>query len=621
MGPDAVAEDAAERAGLSEGALAPWLPAPAGESRAVAAATHPELVLNVLIVDQEPGFLGLAGLLARAPDTRFAVERASGVEAGLRRLAAGGLDACLVASRLPGRDGLEFARLAQARGFEVPMILIGEATGAGEVAGATPVRRRMDLDSLEVGAADYLERAELAPDEPGAARLERALRFAVARRRQLARLDRLAQFDPLTGLANRALFQDRLERALATARRQGSRIAVMVLDLNGFKPVNDRLGHGAGDELLQVVADRLAGRLRQTDTAARLGGDEFAVCAEHLAKPEDAPLVAQKLLDALGPPITLAGGQALVTGSLGVALFPGDAEDAATLLRHADAAMYRAKSEGGNRCRFHDPRLDGRMRQGALVEAGLRQALESDALALHFEPQVTLGRGALGLAASVHWRHPELGLADAVRLRAMAEDTGLAEALTDWLIRAACGHAREWQEAGFERVHVAVPILSRRQLAWSGLESRVQVLLRASGLAPGRLELELGERLLAQELQAGSGVLPALKRQGLRLALHDFGSGEISLAVLRDAPLDTVKLSPALLRGTPDDARQTATATSVVRLARRLGLRVVAAGVENPAQLHMLRREGCTAVQGPMSCPPLPASACLDWLREADLRG
>jgi EAL domain-containing protein (putative c-di-GMP-specific phosphodiesterase class I) len=325
-------------------------------------------------------------------------------------------------------------------------------------------------------------------------------------------------------------------------------------------------------------------------------------------------------LKALSPPVDLGGATATVTGSLGVALFPTDAADAATLLRLADEAMYRAKDEGGNRCRFHDPQLDGRMQQGVLIEADLGRALEAGDLALHFQPQVTLAPGELGLAASVHWRHPELGLASGEQVRAMAEATSLVEPLTDWLIRAACRHARAWQDAGFERFHVAVPILSRRQLAWSGLAERVRDLLGKAGLAPERLELEVSEGLAAQDLEIGGGTLAALKGQGVRLALDAFGGGRAPLALLTDVPLDTVKLARSLLRGTPEHPRRTALVGSMVRLARRLGLRVVAEGVENQGQLHMLRREGCDAVQALMSCPPLPAAACLDWLREATAR-
>jgi diguanylate cyclase (GGDEF)-like protein len=581
--------------------MAAWLPAPPLEA-GTETAWPP---IRVLLVDDERHERErLERLLGLAEATRFEVAGVANVEAALQSLAAGGPEAVLVDQSLPGRDGLALIALAERRGFEVPMILMGTSSA-----------RRIDLEGLEIGIADYLDKAELTP-----ARLERCLRFAVERQRRRQRLDRLTQFDALTGLANRSLYLDRLERAIASARRQGGHVAVMIMDLNGFKAVNDRLGHGAGDRLLQVVGDRLAGRLRQTDTAARLGGDEFAICAEHLARPEDAPLVARKLLEAVSPAIDLDGEAAFVTGSLGVALFPGDGDDAAGLLRLADAAMYRAKAEGGNRCRFHDERLDARLSEGTRAQSALRRALEADELTVHFQPQVSFGAAELGLAVWLHWRHPELGLVDAAQIRALAEDTGLVEPLTDWLIRTACGHAGEWQKAGFERVHVAVPVLSRRQLGWSRLADRVGAILAGTGLAPERLELEIPEALLMQEVAGGSAVLRALDALGVRLAVDGFGAGPMSLTLLNEAPIDTVKLSRRLVGGTPDDRRRTAVLRAVIRLCRELGLRVVADGPEGHAQLQLLRREGCHAVEALMSGPPLPAAACLTWLRHASGR-
>jgi diguanylate cyclase (GGDEF)-like protein len=615
-GPEASPAD-----GLREAPRHPWTGAGGSavvpldsHRRPPAEAPRPELelpprskpLLRVLVVDDaQDDFLLVRDLLTRAPDTRFRVEWASTFDAGLRRLAAETYDGCLVDFELGGRDGLEFLRLAQHRGFETPIVLT-----AGQA------EHRVDLEAMELGAADFVDKEEFDVE-----RLERTLRFAVARRRAAERLGRLAQYDDLTGLANRALLTDRLERALAAARRQRGIVAVMLLDLNGFKPVNDLLGHGAGDRLLRIVADRLSGRVRETDTVARLGGDEFALVIEGLGRPEQAALVARKLLDTIAPPIRLDAEDVAVTASLGVALYPRDGDDPAALLRLADAAMYRAKGQGGNHCCFHDPGVDSRMRRGVILEQDLRRALERDEFMLQFQPQVTLRQGELGLASLIRWQHPELGIVDAERFRSLAEDTGLLEPLTDWLLDAACRHIGRWHAMGLQPMHVAVPILSRRQLGWSQLPRRVRDQLAHAGLPAGSLELEIGERLLLDEVESGGQALPTLAELGVRLAVEGFGSGPTSLVLLRDAGLRTLKLSRALLAGTPEDEHRSLFAAAVIRLAKQLGLRVVAEGAEGRSQLHMLRREGCDAVQAFMSCPPLPADACTDWLRSAAQRG
>lgn len=567
---------------------------------------EPGPTLRLLVVDgDEADFQRLRDLLARATDTQFHVDWASSFDGGMRRLAAGAYDLALVEYRLGGRDGLDFIRLAQRRGFETPIILT-----------SSRLDRRIDLEAMELGAADYIDK-----DQIDDARLERTIRFAVVRRISSERLGRLAQYDDLTGLANRTLFGDRLERALATARRQRHHVAVMLLDLNGFKPVNDRLGHSAGDRLLRIVGDRLSGRVRETDTVARLGGDEFGLVIAGLARPDQAALVARKLLEAIAPPIALDADEVQVTASLGVALFPRDSADPTTLVRLADAAMYRAKAQGGNLCRFHDEGFDGRMRRGVILEQDLRHAIERGEFVLHFQPQVTLRPGDLGLASFLRWQHPELGLVEADRFRTLVEDAGLLEPLTDWLLGEACAHLARWHQAGMRSIHVAVPILSRRQLAWSDLARRVGDRLDRVGLSPASLELEIGERPLLDEIECGAHALPALRELGTRLAVDGFGSGPTSLALLRDARLHTLKLSRNLLEGTPADRHRTFFASAVIRLGKQLGLRVVAEGIESRAQLRMLRDEGCDAVQAFLSCPPLPADACADWLRSAVRRG
>lgn len=555
----------------------------------------------LVVEDDDDDFLTAQALLARAEEATFLIDRAATSESGLVRLLEGTYDACLCAYRAPQRDGLDFVRTAQRRGSRTPIILTAEDADL-----------RLQHDALDAGAADLLEKEEL-----DSQRLDRAIRFAVARERRAERLGRLARKDELTGLANPALFADRLEQGLAAARRHQSLLAVMLLDLDDTEALSDALGHHAAEELLRLVGARLRGRVRATDTVARLGSGEFAILIEDLARPDYAALVARKLLEAMAPPVQLGSREVTVAVSVGAALYPHDGTEPAELLRRADAAMARAKAEGGRICCFHDERMDTRPQRGAVLAAELRRAIEQDELVLHFQPQVTLCAPELGLASHVRWRHPDLGLVDPDRIRQLAEDASLLEPLTDWLIMAACRQAGRWRDAGLRRLHIAVPLLSRRQLAWSKLADRLQDSLRAAGLPPAWLELEVDEHLMLEELRAGGAALLPLRELGVRLALKGFGDGSASLMALRDAPLSTVKLSRAMLQGTPQDSHRTLFAGAVIGLAKQLGLRLVAEGIESQTQLQMLRSQGCDAVQAFISCPPLPADACTDWLRQA----
>lgn len=553
---------------------------------------------------EEETFTIVNDLLARAAPAAYRVDWAAGREAALRRLGASHYDVAIVEEHLPDGEGAEFVRIAQRRGFRTPIVLLSDDLDALDPA-----------TTIELGIGDLIEREEL-----DIGRLVRCLRFAIARQARIDLLDHLAQYDDLTGLANRSLLRDRLERALAAARRHRTHVAVMVLDLDGFKAVNDGFGHAAGDRVLCVVADRLRGRVRETDTVARPGGDEFTLVVENLVRPEHATVVARKLLDALEPPIRIETGEVRIGASLGVALYPRDGGEPATLVRLADAAMYAVKAEGGHGCRFHDPSLDQRMRRGSILERDLRRALEREEFVLHFQPQVTLCGEEIGLAAILRWQHPELGLIEAERFRAVAEESGLIDPLTDWILRGAIGRLREWRDAGLGELHISVPALSRRQLLWSDLGARLAAGLDGAGLPRAALELELEERLVLDEIEAGGEGLRALVDVGIRLALDGFGAGIASLRLLRDAPLRTLKVAREIVRGVPHDAQRTLFARAIVGLAKQLGLRVVVDGIETRAQLKFLKALGCDAVQAVTSCPPLPPDACAGWLREAATR-
>jgi diguanylate cyclase (GGDEF)-like protein len=558
----------------------------------------------LLIEDSEEDYRRTCALLDAARHVTFAIEWARSAKDALMRLGAGAYDVCLVDQNLPGGEELEFVRAAHDRGFRTPTIML---TGCSTL--------EFDFEAMALGVSEFLDKSRI--DAP---LLERTIHCALARHRQAERLNRLAQYDELTGLANRSLFQDRLGRALAWARRNDRLVAVMVLDLNGFKAVNDRLGHSAGDRLLNIMAKRLAKRLRETDTVARLGGDEFALLIENLAEPEHAALVARKLLDAVAPAVELDEQQVSVTASLGVALYPADGRDPAELVRQADRAMYRAKTEGGNLCRFSSDQPQRRTQRATLLESDLRRALAQDELLLHYQPQVTLRPGSLGISAMVRWAHPELGLIGPERFLPLVEDSGLLPLLTDWLCEAACAQARHWSELGLGPVHLAVPLLSHQQPAWTELAAHLHSCLRSAALSPARLEVEVGEPLLLADTEAGGAGIAALDEIGVRIALNGFGTGPMSLRGLPLGVLDTIKLARELHHDVPDDQQRSALVRAIVLLAKDLGQRVVAEAVDRHDQLAFLRHAGCDAVQAFMSCPPLPAAACTSWLRQASSR-
>ncbi len=593
--------------GLAEGGAVVALGRALGQPRAANLEAGGETVrsLRLLLVEDDPEEADLTRrLLLRAERARYEVERVTTAEEGLQRVAGEHFDVCLADLYLPGRDGLAFLRMLRAREVQLPVVLY---SGYAE--------EEVESLAIDLGAADFLDKEEL-----DTARLDRSLRFAIARSRDLARLDRLAQYDELTGLANRALFRDRLDKALAAARRHRSLVAVALLDLNGFKAVNDRLGHAAGDALLRRVGERLREALRETDTVARLGGDEFALVIEDLRRPEDAAIVGRKILDAVAPPFAFEGTRVEVTASIGMALHPRDGEDAERLIERADAAMYRAKREGGNLCRFHDSGLDREIGMAPVLASELREAIAGEGLELLFQPQVTLAPGPVGLATVVRWNHPRHGQLEGEAFRRLAERSGLMEELTDWLIESACSQVRRWVSQGFGPLHLAVPIYSRRQLAWSGLAERVEEKCRTHGIPPAALELEIEEQLLLEELQAGGAAFESLRRSRVRVAVARFGAGPTSLMVLRDAPVHTLKLAHELIHDTPRDSHRTLFVSSIVELARTLKLRLVAEGIQDKSQLQMLRRAGCDAVQAIISCPPLPERDAAAWLRRAQQR-
>ncbi|ATE62735.1 two-component system response regulator [Thauera sinica] len=429
-------------------------------------------------------------------------------------------------------------------------------------------------------------------------------------RRSEQQLERLSHYDPLTNLPNRLLVQSRLEHAIEQARRHHDGAAVLFLDLDRFKNVNDGLGHPAGDELLRAVAGRLRGGLRDEDTLARAGGDEFIVVLEDLQSPDEAASVAQKLINLVQQPFVLSGGQeVIVSASIGVALYPDDGETVTELNQHADVALYQAKELGRNTFCFHSAALTSRVNDHLQLEMRLHRALERGELLLHYQPLVGLEPGQpIRAEALLRWQPPDEAMVPPARFIPLAEETGLIVPIGDWVLRAACRQAKAWLDAGLHFGGVSVN-LSVRQFRQKDIVDEVADVLAATGLPARYLELEITESALMEGVERAVATLDALRRLGVSLAIDDFGTGYSSLAYLKRLPLDKLKIDQSFVRGLPDDGNDHAIVTATIAMARSLGFSTVAEGVETEAQLEVLRKLGCSAYQGYLFSPPLAPDA------------
>jgi diguanylate cyclase (GGDEF)-like protein/PAS domain S-box-containing protein len=420
------------------------------------------------------------------------------------------------------------------------------------------------------------------------------------------RIWHVAHHDALTGLPNRTLLHDRLEQALAQASRDDHRVGVMFIDLDRFKSINDTLGHAVGDELLRQVAERLNGVVRAVDTVSRLGGDEFIVVLRQIAGPDDAVLVAEKIIGALATPLVLQCHQLRVTPSIGISIFPDDGSGALQLMKNADTAMYHAKARGRNTFQFFAPRMSEEATRFFHLEQQLRRALDGNQLLLHFQPVVDMREQAVcGLEALVRWQHPEQGMMSPAEFIPVAEETGMIVPLGEWVLGEALRQNRRWQEAGYLPIPVAVN-LSPRQFRQRGLVDNVRRLLADAGQPARLLELEITESSLMQDVDEALDKLRQLSAMGVQLVIDDFGTGYSSLNHLKRFPVHKLKIDQSFVRDLGVDWDDGAIVSVIVGLAQALNLETVAEGVETTTQFDMLRNYGCNCFQGYYFSRPLP---------------
>jgi diguanylate cyclase (GGDEF)-like protein/PAS domain S-box-containing protein len=417
------------------------------------------------------------------------------------------------------------------------------------------------------------------------------------RKRAEEQMKNLAHHDPLTGLPNRLLFADRLTMALAQAHRQAQKLAILFLDLDRFKVINDSLGHTAGDHLLQAVAQRIARTVREGDTVARVGGDEFALLLPAIARGENAARVAEKLLEALRQPLSIDGRELFVSGSLGITIYPDDGVDPETLVKNADAAMYRAKDQGRDDYRLYAPAMNATATERLALENSLRTVLSRNELVLYYQPLLELAtRRIYGVEALLRWqRSDKLVLPD--EFIPLAEVTGLIVPIGPWVWRTACAQARHWQKNGHADLRLAVN-LSARQFQQPDVAKQVFAAVDETGFRPDCLDLEITESYAMQNPEAAVQTLRELKAAGIGLSIDDFGVGHSSLSYLKRLPIDTLKIDRSFVRDVIDDADAGAIVTAVIAMARSLKLQVVAEGVETEEQRAFLTAIGCDRAQG-----------------------
>ncbi len=436
-----------------------------------------------------------------------------------------------------------------------------------------------------------------------------SFRDVTERKRAEERLIHLAHRDALTNLPNRMLLQDRLRQTLVQAKRTRTPVALMFLDLDRFKGINDTLGHATGDHLLQAVAERVAACVRESDTVARLGGDEFTVLLTNLAQAQDAAKVAQKILDALAKPFLFGGSELFITASIGITIYPTDESDIDGLLKNADAAMYRAKAQGRNMFQFYTEEMNARTLERLTLENGLRHALERSEFLLCYQPQIDLRTGRIsGAEALLRWRHPNLGLLSPARFIPIAEETGLIVPIGEWALRVACVQSQAWQATGSAPIRMAVNLSGRQFRDRRFIEAIVRI-LRDTAFPPLQLDLELTEGIVMENAQATVAILRELNGMGLRFSIDDFGTGYSSLSHLKRFPIHVLKIDPSFVRDVTTDTTDQAIVKSIIALAHSLRLTVIAEGVETKEQAAFLLANGCDEMQGHVFSEALSSKA------------
>lgn len=552
--------------------------------------------IRVLLVDDDEDDYVLArDLLSEAIHTRYDLTWETDLNWGspesstMQDALNGAYDIMLVDYRLGEKRGTQVIRSMLESGITIPCILF---TGENSV--------EIDREALEVGASDYLIKSQIS-----APLLDRAIRYAIERKKSEAALVKLAQYDSLTGLLNRVSFQTQLLSSIAHAKRLGEDWGLFLLDLDGFKAINDTLGHPAGDSLLSMVAKRLQKGLRDSDIIARLGGDEFCIIGPYLNGIAGASEVARKISDSLSTPYVLNGQTVHIGASVGITMFCADGINADQLMKNADLALYDAKKGARGGFRFFDSDMNNNARIRMSMGKELKIAIAQEQLGLCYQPKIDAQTGCIvGAEALARWWHPSKGQISPLEFIPVAESTGLIGQLGDWVLQSACNQINSWRDEGLNPLQVAVN-LSTVQLKYSDFLDRVLRTIETSKVDPSLIEFEITESMIVQESESAIKLLNGLKDIGVSLAIDDFGVGYSSLSHLAQFPVDKLKIDRCFVSGVGPDTKATAIAKTIIDLGKNLDMTIVAEGVETEEQYRFFRSEGCHEIQGFYFCEPL----------------
>ena len=563
--------------------------------------------IKILLVEDDLFYEDyLSEIFAEETEISYELNHVVRIKDCVEHLEQDNFDVILIDLNLPDCTGLDTIYEVESQASNTPIIVLTEQDD-----------NELAAQALQSGAQDYLVKGQI-----DRSTLERSIRYAIERNRLLEQLEEskrlqrhLAYHDALTILPNRHLLHDRLQQALAQSKRSGKLAALLFLDLDGFKRINDTLGHGIGDLLLKSVAKRLKTTVRQVDTVARLGGDEFTIVLLEINHAQDAKDVAQKILKVISQPYKIEEHELFVTASVGISIYPDDGSDIESLIRKADIAMYRAKGQGKNNYQVYNLSMDAKFFERLTLENSLRKAVENEELVAYYQPQVDLRTGEItGVEALVRWQHQKFGLVPPDKFIPLAEETGVILEIDEWMMKTACRQIKNWEREGIANIRVAVN-LSTRQFRQKNLSEKVAQILKDSAVQPENLCLEITENEVMQNIETTVEILQALKKMGVFLSLDDFGTGYSSLSYLKRFPIDVLKIDRTFVNGIPSDRDDTAISTAIVVLAHSMELQVIAEGVEKSEQIAFLQSLQCDEIQGFYFSRPLNAETVTDLLK------
>lgn len=558
-----------------------------------------QAIVRVLLVeDNSDDVAQFQELIADAGADRFALTTVGLIRGALDHLCQHTYDILLLDLTLPDGRGLSNLNQVQAIAPTMPVIVMSNIND-----------ERLALHAVKAGAQDYLVKGRM-----DSRVLARVMRYAIERKRVDERLTYLAHYDVLTGLPNRVLFRDRMTRAFAHAQRHGHSIALMFLDLDNFKSINDTLGHDAGDQLLKTAARRLESCVRKNDSIARLGGDEFTIVLEDVSNADDIASVAQKILDSMSRSFSLDGHEVFVTVSIGIAFYPTCGLDPVTLIKNADTALYSAKAHGRGCFKFYNPQMHLMASERLAMITALRHAAQRREFVVHYQPQLDpRTRHVCGVEALVRWNHPTKGLVLPTQFISLLEETGLIISVGEWILHTACTQLRSLADEGLLlKMNVNV---SMRQFQQADFVRRVANIIEETGADPKQLQLEVTESVLVDNVHTTTAKLSALCAIGIQTSIDDFGTGYCSLSYLKQFPLHGIKIDRTFIKDIETGSNDAAIANAIIALGHSLNMEVVAEGVETENQLAFLKGQGCDIVQGFYYSEPLPGDLLPGWLR------